>query len=110
MDKITLSGAILLALVGILPGICSRVQITGLFFGGTSLLIMVGVIFEIPAANRNPVTDASVRRFDEKRKDPGASGRDFLSNLIAKLYDSLTRQSRNFARFIFLPAFNTVHT
>jgi preprotein translocase subunit SecY len=50
MDRITLPGAILLALVGILPGIF---QVTfkmsqgfSTFFGGTSLLIMVGVILD----------------------------------------------------------------
>ena len=50
MDRITLPGAILLAAVGILPGL---VQLTlgmqpnfATFFGGTSLLIMVGVILD----------------------------------------------------------------
>jgi len=51
MDRITLPGAVLLALVGILPGIC-QVAFVGMqpsfstFFGGTSLLIMVGVILD----------------------------------------------------------------
>ena len=43
MDKITLPGAILLAIVGILPGIASKLGVTqgfSTFFGGTSLLIM----------------------------------------------------------------------
>lgn len=51
MDRITLPGAILLAVVGILPGL---MQLAGVvynqsfstFFGGTSLLIMVGVILD----------------------------------------------------------------
>ena len=50
MDRITLPGAILLALVGILPGIFQTVfsmsQGFSTFFGGTSLLIMVGVILD----------------------------------------------------------------
>lgn len=50
MDRITLPGAILLALVGILPGIFQLVftmsQGFSTFFGGTSLLIMVGVILD----------------------------------------------------------------
>jgi preprotein translocase subunit SecY len=51
MDRITLPGAILLAVVGILPGIMELLGIvknTGFanFFGGTSLLIMVGVILD----------------------------------------------------------------
>ncbi|RYF86292.1 MAG: preprotein translocase subunit SecY, partial [Chitinophagaceae bacterium] len=46
MDRVTLPGAILLALVGILPGIAQRLGVQpgfSTFFGGTSLLIMVGV-------------------------------------------------------------------
>ena len=50
MDRITLPGAVLLALVGILPGIFQLVfgmqQNFATFFGGTSLLIMVGVILD----------------------------------------------------------------
>ncbi len=51
MDRITLPGAVLLALVGILPGIVQIVfvgmsQSFSTFFGGTSLLIMVGVILD----------------------------------------------------------------
>jgi preprotein translocase subunit SecY len=49
MDRITLPGAIFLAIVGILPGIAQRLGVTqsfSSFFGGTSLLIMVGVILD----------------------------------------------------------------
>jgi preprotein translocase subunit SecY len=50
MDKITLPGAILLAFIGILPGIVENVfgmsKGFSTFFGGTSLLIMVGVILD----------------------------------------------------------------
>jgi preprotein translocase subunit SecY len=50
MDKITLPGAVLLALVGILPGLFQLVfgtqQDFATFYGGTSLLIMVGVILD----------------------------------------------------------------
>ncbi len=50
MDRITLPGAVLLAFVGILPGIFQLVfgmsQGFSTFFGGTSLLIMVGVILD----------------------------------------------------------------
>jgi len=49
MDKITLPGAILLAVVGILPGFAQKLGVTqsfSTFFGGTSLLIMVGVILD----------------------------------------------------------------
>ena len=49
MDRITLPGAFFLALVGILPGLAAAVHINSnfaSFFGGTSLLIMVGVILD----------------------------------------------------------------
>ena len=49
MDRITLPGAIFLALIGILPGIAGQLKITSgfaSFYGGTSMLIMVGVILD----------------------------------------------------------------
>jgi preprotein translocase subunit SecY len=49
MDRITLPGAIFLAIIGILPGIAQQLGVTqsfASFFGGTSLLIMVGVILD----------------------------------------------------------------
>jgi len=50
MDRITLPGAVLLAFVGILPGIIEKLftmtQGFATFFGGTSLLIMVAVILD----------------------------------------------------------------
>ena len=49
MDRITLPGAVLLAVVGILPGIAQLFGVTqgfATFFGGTSLLIMVGVVLD----------------------------------------------------------------
>ena len=51
LSKITLPGAIFLGLVAILPAIVFRLGLThsqsfAIFFGGTSLLIMVGVILD----------------------------------------------------------------
>ena len=49
MDRITLPGAILLAIVGILPGIAELLGVTqgfATFYGGTSLLIMVAVVLD----------------------------------------------------------------
>jgi preprotein translocase subunit SecY len=51
LSKITLPGAIFLGLVAILPAIVFNVGLTksqefSIFFGGTSLLIMVGVIID----------------------------------------------------------------
>jgi len=49
MDRITLPGAIFLALLGILPGLAGQLNITSgfaSFFGGTSMLIMVGVVLD----------------------------------------------------------------
>lgn len=49
MDRITLPGAIFLAVVGILPGFAQLLGVTqgfSYFFGGTSLLIMVAVVLD----------------------------------------------------------------
>ena len=49
MDRITLPGAVFLAIVGIMPGFAQKLGVTSAFstfFGGTSLLIMVGVILD----------------------------------------------------------------
>lgn len=49
MDRITLPGAFFLAIAGILPGIASLFHVTSgfaSFFGGTSMLIGVGVILD----------------------------------------------------------------
>ncbi|QES90557.1 preprotein translocase subunit SecY [Rhizosphaericola mali] len=49
MDRITFPGAVFLALVGILPGFAQKLGVTqafSSFFGGTSLLIMVGVVLD----------------------------------------------------------------
>ena len=50
MDRITFPGAVMLAFVGILPGIIQLLfgmtQGFAMFFGGTSLLIMVGVVLD----------------------------------------------------------------
>nr|WP_205195767.1 preprotein translocase subunit SecY [Chitinophaga sp. Cy-1792] len=49
MDRITLPGAFFLALVGVMPGVAAAFHVNSnfaTFFGGTSLLIMVGVILD----------------------------------------------------------------
>jgi preprotein translocase subunit SecY len=49
MDRITLPGAVFLALAGILPGIAALLGVTSgfsTFFGGTSMLIGVAVILD----------------------------------------------------------------
>ena len=49
LDRITLPGALMLAIVAILPAIASLLGLTrnfSQFFGGTSLLIMVGVVLD----------------------------------------------------------------
>jgi len=49
MDRITLPGAFFLAIAGILPGIAALLNVTSgfaSFFGGTSMLIGVGVILD----------------------------------------------------------------
>ncbi|MHB1922013.1 MAG: preprotein translocase subunit SecY [Chitinophagaceae bacterium] len=49
MDRITLPGAFFLAIVGVMPGFANYLKINAAFasfFGGTSLLIIVGVILD----------------------------------------------------------------
>jgi preprotein translocase subunit SecY len=75
MDKITLPGAVLLALVGILPGIAQRLGVTqgfSTFFGGTSLLIMVGVILD---TLQQIETQLLMRQYDGLMKSGRIQGR-----------------------------------
>jgi preprotein translocase subunit SecY len=75
MDKITLPGAILLALVGILPGIAQRLGVQpnfSTFFGGTSLLIMVGVILD---TLQQIETQLLMRQYDGLMKSGRIQGR-----------------------------------
>ena len=50
MNKVTLLGALFLALIAILPNMVSRFlgvsQTISYFFGGTALLILVGVVLD----------------------------------------------------------------
>jgi len=79
MDKITLPGAVLLAFVGILPGIA---QLLGVqpnfanFFGGTSLLIMVGVILD---TLQQIETQLLMRQYDGLMKSGRIQGRQTLT-------------------------------
>jgi preprotein translocase subunit SecY len=75
MDKITLPGAILLAVVGILPGIAKLLGVTqnfSTFFGGTSLLIMVGVILD---TLQQIETQLLMRQYDGLMKSGRIQGR-----------------------------------
>lgn len=79
MDKITFPGAILLALVGILPGIAQRLGVTqqfSTFFGGTSLLIMVGVILD---TLQQIETQLLMRQYDGLMKSGRIQGRQTTS-------------------------------
>ena len=75
MDKITLPGAILLAIVGILPGIAQLLGVSpgfSTFFGGTSLLIMVGVILD---TLQQIETQLLMRQYDGLMKSGRIAGR-----------------------------------
>ncbi|HMU46238.1 MAG TPA: preprotein translocase subunit SecY [Chitinophagaceae bacterium] len=79
MDKITFPGAILLAFVGILPGIAQRFGVTqqfSTFFGGTSLLIMVGVILD---TLQQIETQLLMRQYDGLMKTGRLQGRQTAS-------------------------------
>ena len=75
MDRITLPGAILLAIVGILPGFAQMLGVTpnfATFFGGTSLLIMVGVILD---TLQQVETQLLMRQYDGLMKSGRIQGR-----------------------------------
>ncbi|MBD0296098.1 MAG: preprotein translocase subunit SecY [Flavisolibacter sp.] len=79
MDKITFPGAILLAFVGILPGIAQRLGVTAsfsTFFGGTSLLIMVGVILD---TLQQIETQLLMRQYDGLMKSGRIQGRQTVT-------------------------------
>ncbi len=79
MDKITLPGAVLLAVVGILPGFAQRLGVQqgfSLFFGGTSLLIMVGVILD---TLQQIETQLLMRQYDGLMKSGRIQGRQTVS-------------------------------
>jgi preprotein translocase subunit SecY len=79
MDRITLPGAVLLALVGILPGIAQLLGVTqgfAAFFGGTSLLIMVGVILD---TLQQIETQLLMRQYDGLMKSGRIQGRQTVT-------------------------------
>lgn len=80
MDKITLPGAILLAIVGIMPGFAQRLGITqgfSSFFGGTSLLIMVGVVLD---TLQQIETHLLMRQYDGLMKSGRIQGRQSVTS------------------------------
>ncbi len=79
MDRITFPGAVLLAFVGILPGIAQRFGVMpqfSTFFGGTSLLIMVGVILD---TLQQIETQLLMRQYDGLMKSGRIQGRQTQS-------------------------------
>ncbi|MBV9963607.1 MAG: preprotein translocase subunit SecY [Parafilimonas sp.] len=79
MDKITLPGAVFLAIVGILPGFAQMLGVTqgfSTFFGGTSLLIMVGVILD---TLQQIETHLLMRQYDGLMKGGRLQGRQTVS-------------------------------
>ncbi len=82
MDRITLPGAILLALIGILPGIFQLTftmsQGFSTFFGGTSLLIMVGVILD---TLQQIETQLLMRQYDGLMNGGRIQGRQVASGM-----------------------------
>jgi preprotein translocase subunit SecY len=79
MDKVTLPGAIFLAIVGILPGFAQRLGVTqgfSTFYGGTSLLIMVAVILD---TLQQIETHLLMRQYDGLMKGGRIQGRQTVS-------------------------------
>ncbi|MET0299970.1 MAG: preprotein translocase subunit SecY [Flavitalea sp.] len=83
MDKITLPGAVLLAIVGILPGFAQRLGVQpgfSSFFGGTSLLIMVGVVLD---TLQQIETQLLMRQYDGLMKTGRIQGRQTTSSPVS---------------------------
>lgn len=80
MDRITFPGAVLLAFVGILPGVIQKLfgmtQGFAMFFGGTSLLIMVGVVLD---TLQQIETQLMMRQYDGLMKSGRIQGRQSSS-------------------------------
>ncbi len=79
MDRITLPGAIFLAIIGILPGFAQMLGVTqgfSTFFGGTSLLIMVGVILD---TLQQIETHLLMRQYDGLMKGGRIQGRQAVT-------------------------------
>lgn len=80
MDKITLPGAVFLAIVGIMPGFAQMLGVTqgfSTFFGGTSLLIMVGVILD---TLQQIETHLLMRQYDGLMRGGRIQGRQAVSS------------------------------
>ncbi len=80
MDRITLPGAVFLAFVGILPGFAQLLGVTqgfSTFFGGTSLLIMVGVVLD---TLQQVETHLLMRQYDGLMKGGRVQGRQTTSS------------------------------
>ena len=82
MDRITLPGAVLVAVVAILPGFAERAGVTNgfaSFYGGTSLLIMVAVILD---TLQQIETQLLMRQYDGLMKTGRIQGRQSVTNAI----------------------------
>lgn len=70
MSRITLPGSIFLGIVAILPAFATIAGVNqqfAQFYGGTSLLILVGVVLDTLQQIESAFVDASLRRIDENR-------------------------------------------
>jgi preprotein translocase subunit SecY len=83
IDRITLPGAVLLALLGILPSIARLFGVSsGLasFYGGTSMLIMVGVILDLLQQIETKLLE---KHYDGLMKDGRIQGRTTTNSPVA---------------------------
>ena len=79
MERITLPGAIFLALIGIMPGVAGQLHITqgfASFYGGTSMLIMVGVVLDTLQQIESQLL---MRHYDGLMKTGRITGRQAVS-------------------------------
>ncbi len=92
MSRLTFAGAIFLTLIYLLPAAVSRLmgipQKTASFFGGTSLLILVGVVLDVMKQLETHLLQANYDGFLRKGKIRGRSDR--LVGGTGKLADTST--------------------
>ena len=79
VSRITLPGSLFLAIIAVLPSVAHQVGITSgfeMFFGGTSLLIMVGVVLDTLQQIESHLL---MRHYDGLMKSGRIKGRSSMS-------------------------------
>ena len=96
----TLPGGLFIALIAVVPSILFYFTGNQLIqaFGGTSILIMIGVALDTMSKLGEPVEDVQLRRLlPLVIENAGQVARIFITNLELPLRSSFVQQSRRFS-------------